>query len=70
MATDTSFDAKMEELMQRVRDLEEKTSAFKAFVQPSFELTEFHKHYDPMTEAAKKAHDIYHELLGLRGHAR
>ena len=70
MATiDTSFDAKMEELLQQVQDLEAKTAAFKAFVQPAFELTEFHKHYDPMTEAAKKSHDIYHELLGLRGHA-
>ena len=67
MATDTSFDAKMKELMENVQDLEEKTAAFKAFIQPSCEITDFHKHYNPVTDAAKKAHDIYHELLLLRG---
>ena len=69
MATDTSFDAKMKELVENVQDLEEKTAAFKAFIQPSCELTEFHKHYDPVTEATKKAHDTYHELLHLQGHS-
>lgn len=69
MTTNAEFDAKTRELLNKVQELEEKTLAFKSFVQPSFELTEFHKHYDPMTAAAKEAHDIYHELLGLRAHA-
>ena len=69
MTTNVLFDGKMQELIAKVQELEEKTAAFKAFVQPSFELREFHKHYDPMTAAAKEAHDIYHEILGLHGHA-
>ena len=69
MAAEPSYDTKMRELMDKVQDLEEKTQALKSFVQPSFELAEFHKYYDPMTAAAKEAHDIYHEILGLRGHA-
>ena len=67
MTTNVLFDAKMQELIAKVQELEEKTVAFKAFVQPSFELTEFHQHYDPVTEAAKAAHDVYHELLHLGG---
>ena len=69
MATDPSFDAKMQALMDKVQELEDKVTAFRSFVQPSFELTEFHKHYDPVTETAKAAHDIYHELLHLKAHA-
>jgi hypothetical protein len=69
MTTEAGFDTKMQELIAKVQELEDKTAAFKAFVQPSFEITDFHKHYDPVTETAKAAHDIYHELLGLRGHA-
>jgi hypothetical protein len=69
MTTNADYDSKMQELMDKVHDLEEKTAAFKGFVEPSFVLTDFHKLYDPMTAAAKEAHDIYHELLGLQGHA-
>lgn len=68
MTTNVLFEAKMQELIAKVQELEEKTSAFKAFVQPSFELTEFHKHFDPVTETATATHDIYHELLHLQGH--
>ena len=68
MTTNVLFDAKMQELLAKVQELEEKTSAFKAFVKPSFELAEFHEHFDPVTETAKRAHDIYHELLHLQGH--
>ena len=67
MTTNVLFEGKMQELLTKVQELEEKTAAFKAFVQPSFELSEFHTHYDPMTEAAKAAHDVYHELLHLQG---
>ena len=67
MTTNVLFDAKMQELIAKVQELEERTSAFKAFVQPSFDLAEFHKHYDPVTETAKAAHDVYHELLHLGG---
>ena len=68
MTTNVLFDAKMQELIAKVQELAERTSAFKAFVQPSFDLDEFHEHFDPVTETAKDAHDIYHEMLHLRGH--
>ncbi len=67
MTTNVLFDGKMAELIAKIQELEEKTAAFKAFVQPSFDLDEFHTHYDPVTETAKAAHDIYHELLHLGG---
>ncbi len=68
MTTNAELETKMQELIDKTQELEEKTAAFKAFVQPSFELRDFHKHYDPMTAAAKEAHDIYHEIMGLHGH--
>lgn len=67
MTTNPILDAKMAELVAAATELEEKTAAFKAYVQPGFETTDFHKFYDPMTEAAKTAHDVYHELLHLGG---
>ena len=67
MTTNVLFDAKMQELIAKVQELDEKTQAFKAFVQPSFELSEFHTHFDPVTEAATALHDVYHELLHLGG---
>jgi hypothetical protein len=69
MSTDAAFEDKAQELMPKVLELEEKTAAFNAFIRPSFGLTEFHQHYDPMTATAKAAHDIYHEMLALEGHA-
>ena len=69
MATSTEFDTKMQQLIDKVRELEERTASFRAFIQPSFDLTEFHQHYDPVTETATAAHDIYHELLHLQPHA-
>ncbi len=69
MTTNADFDAKMQELTDKVQELEDTVTAFKSFVQPSFELAEFHKHYDPVTETAKAAHDIYHQMLHLRAHA-
>ena len=68
MTTNVLFDGKMQELIAAVQELDAKTAAFKAFVQPSFELGDFHTHYDPVTDAAKAVHDVYHELLHLHGH--
>ncbi len=67
MTTNVLFDGKMQALIAKIQELEEKTAALKAFVQPSFELDHFHDHFDPVTETAKAAHDIYHELLHLGG---
>lgn len=67
MTTNVLFDAKMLELMTKVQELREATLALSAFVQPSFELGEFHTHYDPVTDAAQAVHDLYHELLHLGG---
>ena len=67
MTANVLFDAKMQEFIAKVQELEDKTSAFRAFVQPSCELAGFHTHFDPVTETAKAAHHIYHELLHLKG---
>ena len=67
MTTNPILDAKMAELVAAAQELEGKTAAFRAYVQPGLDLTAFHEHYDPMTEAAKAAHDVYHELLHLGG---
>ena len=58
----------MQQLIDKVRELEERTASLRAFIQPAFDLTEFHQHYDPVTETATAAHDIYHELLHLQPH--
>ena len=68
MASSTEFDTKMQQLSDKVRELEERTASFRAFIQPSFDMTAFHQHYDPVTETVKAAHDIYHELLHLQAH--
>ena len=49
---------------------EREVEALRAFVQPSFELTKFQKHYDSVTQAAEAAYDIYHDISALceRGH--
>ena len=67
MTTNVLFDAKMQELIAKVQELEEKTAAFGSFVKSSYDGDRFHEHYDPVTETAKAAHDLYHELLHLGG---
>ena len=65
MTTNVLFDGKMQELIAKVQELEAVTTAFKAFVQPSFDFADFHTHFDPVTDTAKEVHDLYHELLHL-----
>ena len=67
MTTNVLFDGKMQDLLAKVQELEDKTAAFKTFVTSAYDHARFHEHFDPIMETAKGAHEIYHELLHLEG---
>ena len=68
MTSNVLFAAKMQELIAKVEELGVKTSALGDFLSSSYDHDEFHKHFDPITETAEDAHDLYEELLLIAGH--
>ena len=55
----------MERLKAELDELVNHVTALRAFAQPGYDPQSFHQHYDPMMEAARRAHDIHHEILEL-----
>ena len=62
-----SYDLKLQELTSKVTELEELSAALRDLIKPGFDVTAFHTIYDPLKDAARQAHDIYHELLQTLG---
>jgi len=64
-----TYDSKLQELTDKVAEVERRASALRNLIQPGFDLRAFHNTYDPLIDSAKEAHDIYHELLQAAGYA-
>jgi hypothetical protein len=63
-----AYTKKLNELVQKVTEMEAKTAALRAAVKPGFDPASFHKYFDPIMESAQDAHDVYHEMLEAGGH--
>lgn len=64
----STYDSKLQELTDKVAEVERRAPALRNLIQPGFDLRVFHSIYDPLIDSAKEAHDIYHELLQAAGY--
>ena len=63
-----TYDSKLQELTNKVAEVERRATALHDLIQPGFDLRAFHTIYDPLMDSAKEAHDIYHEFLQAAGY--
>jgi hypothetical protein len=63
-----SYDSKVQELANKVAELEKQSEALRELIKPGFDPRAFHTVYDPLLDTAKEAHDIFHELLETLGY--
>lgn len=58
-----SYEQKLGQLTEKVAEIERRSAALRELIKPGFDASAFHTFYDPLMEAAREAHDVYHELL-------
>ena len=63
-----SYDLKLQELTNKVAEVERPATALRNLIQSGFDLRAFHAIYDPFMDSAKEAQTIYHELLQAAGY--
>jgi hypothetical protein len=66
-SADPTYESKLQELSNKVAELEDLSAALRELIKPGFDVRTFHTVYDPLMETARETHDVFHELLQTIG---